>query len=216
MNKISEKALVPKVRFPEFLDAGEWEEKNLGELAKFFKGKGLPKSAITHKGKNPCVHYGELFTQYSEVIETIESRTDLGDGCFFSVQNDVLMPTSDVTPNGLAKACCINSNGVVLGGDILIIRTDKLIVNGEFLARMIRSLEKKVLQLVSGSTVFHLYASSINKLLLLIPENKKEQQKIADCLSSIDELITAQAKKTESLKAHKKGLMQQLFPNELN
>ncbi|WP_221897889.1 restriction endonuclease subunit S [Bathymodiolus japonicus methanotrophic gill symbiont] len=39
-----------------------------------------------------------------------------------------------------------------------------------------------------------------------------EQQKIADCLSSIDDLITAQAKKIESLKDHKKGLMQQLFP----
>lgn len=41
-----------------------------------------------------------------------------------------------------------------------------------------------------------------------------EQQKIADCLSSLDDLITAQAKKIEALKEHKKGLMQQLFPAE--
>ena len=40
-----------------------------------------------------------------------------------------------------------------------------------------------------------------------------EQQKIADCLSSLDELITAQAQKVETLKAHKKGLMQGLFPS---
>ncbi|MBF8274834.1 MAG: hypothetical protein HW380_3939 [Magnetococcales bacterium] len=39
-----------------------------------------------------------------------------------------------------------------------------------------------------------------------------EQQKIADCLSSLDDLITAQAQKIEMLKRHKKGLMQQLFP----
>jgi type I restriction enzyme, S subunit len=56
-----------------------------------------------------------------------------------------------------------------------------------------------------------LYASSIDKLVLAFP-SKKEQQKIADSLSSIDELITAQAQKLEALKAHKKGLMQQLFP----
>ena len=44
------------------------------------------------------------------------------------------------------------------------------------------------------------------------PSDKAEQQKIADCLSSIDELITAQSQKLYALKAHKKGLMQQLFP----
>jgi type I restriction enzyme, S subunit len=213
MNESTKKDLVSALRFPEFRDTGEWGKKNLGELAIFLKGKGLPKSAITRNGKNLCVHYGELFTEYSEVIANINSRTDLYDGCFFSVENDVLMPTSDVTPNGLAKACCIKFDGVILGGDILVIRTDKTVINGEFISRQIRHLEQKVLQLVSGSTVFHLYASSIEKLVLLIP-SFKEQQKIADCLSSIDELVTTQTQKLDALKAHKKGLMQQLFPAE--
>ena len=39
-----------------------------------------------------------------------------------------------------------------------------------------------------------------------------EQQRIADCLSSLDELIAAQTQKIDLLKEHKKGLMQQLFP----
>jgi type I restriction enzyme, S subunit len=203
---------VPKLRFSEFRSAPDWEESRLGEIATFFKGKGLPKSTITPKGKNLCIHYGELFTEYSEVIETIKSRTDFNDGCFLSVENDVLMPTSDVTPKGLAKACCINLGGVVLGGDILVIRTDKFLVSGEFLSRLIRHLEKQVLQLVSGSTVFHLYASSIEKLTLFVP-SFEEQQKVAACLSSIDELIAAQTQKLDTLKAHKKGLMQQLFPS---
>ena len=43
-----------------------------------------------------------------------------------------------------------------------------------------------------------------------------EQQKIADCLSSLDEMIEFQAKKLEALKTHKKGLMQQLFPQEVD
>ena len=39
-----------------------------------------------------------------------------------------------------------------------------------------------------------------------------EQQKIADCLSELDEMISAQQQKVEALKEHKKGLMQKLFP----
>jgi type I restriction enzyme S subunit len=46
-----------------------------------------------------------------------------------------------------------------------------------------------------------------------IPANPKEQQKIADCLSSLDALIAAHAEKLDALKSHKKGLMQQLFPS---
>jgi type I restriction enzyme, S subunit len=204
---------LPKLRFPEFVDAGEWEEKKLGDVAVFFKGKGLPKSAITPNAKNPCIHYGELFTEYPEVIDTIKSHTNLEGDYFLSTANDVLMPTSDVTPNGLAKSCCIKLSEVILGGDILVIQTNKLAISGEFLARYIRYLEKKVLQLVSGSTVFHLYASSINKLALSFP-SRQEQQEIADCLSSLDDRITLETKKLDTLKAHKKGLMQQLFPAE--
>jgi len=190
---------------------GGWEEKKLGELATFFKGKGLPKSEITTNGKNPCIHYGELFTEYSEVIETTKSRTNL-EKCFTSVSNDVLMPTSDVTPRGLAKACCVKLDGVVLGGDILVIRTNRSVVNGEFLSRYIRRKEQQVLQLVTGTTVYHLYASAIEKLFISIPPVLLEQQKIADCLSSIDELIAAHTQQLDSLKTHKKGLMQRLFP----
>jgi type I restriction enzyme S subunit len=46
------------------------------------------------------------------------------------------------------------------------------------------------------------------------PPTEKEQQKIAECLSSVDELMAAQARKVDALKTHKKGLMQQLFPRE--
>jgi len=213
INQEKERELKPKLRFPEFRNAGEWEEKKLGDVAVFFKGKGLPKSAITPNAKNPCIHYGELFTEYPEVIDTIKSRTNLEGDYFLSTANDVLMPTSDVTPNGLAKSCCIKLSEVILGGDILVIQTNKLAISGEFLARYIRYLEKKVLQLVSGSTVFHLYASSINKLALSFP-SRPEQQEIADCLSSLDDRITAETQKLDTLKAHKKGLMQQLFPTE--
>jgi type I restriction enzyme S subunit len=54
--------------------------------------------------------------------------------------------------------------------------------------------------------------ANIGKIEVAVPESN-EQQKIANCLSSLDELITAQTQKLEALKAHKKGMMQKLFPS---
>lgn len=53
----------------------------------------------------------------------------------------------------------------------------------------------------------------LNAIPVAVPKNEKEQQKIADCLTSLDDLIAAQTQKLEALKTHKKGLMQQLFPS---
>ncbi|MCX8088488.1 MAG: restriction endonuclease subunit S [Meiothermus ruber] len=207
------KGVVPRLRFPEFRDAGPWEVKRLGEICSFLKGKGLPKTAITAEGSVPCIHYGELFTEYGEVIHKVKSYTNTTTDSVLSEEDDVLMPTSDVTPNGLAKASCIKEKNVVLGGDILVIRPNKQQVFGEYLSRYIRYQEKDVLRLVTGTTVFHLYGNAISHLRVSLPR-MSEQQKIADCLSSLDELIELQAKKLEALQAHKKGLMQQLFPRE--
>ena len=49
---------VPKLRFKEFEDSGEWEEKELGEIAKFTKGKGISKSDVVENGILPCIRYG--------------------------------------------------------------------------------------------------------------------------------------------------------------
>ena len=203
--------IVPKLRFPEFHSSQEWQNTKLEDIAIFLKGKFLPKSALSVDGDYPCIHYGELITIYSEVITAIISRTDQNENTLFSNENDVLMPTSGETPDVLAKACCIKLDNVILGGDILVIRTDKQEIYGEFLSRYIRHMEQKVLQYVTGTTVYHLYANSLKMLPLLIPE-MEEQKKIAYCLGSLDDLIVAERSKIESLLKHKQGLIQQLFP----
>lgn len=197
----------PKLRFPEF--EGEWEEKELGEISELLKGKGLSKKDIYEDGENSCIHYGELFTIYTEIILNVKSKTAIKEG-FYSKENDVLMPTSDVTPNGLAKASCIKLDNVLIGGDILVIRP-KDNIKGEFLSRNIRSKEADILKLVSGTTIFHLYASSMNSFKISFPSTE-EQQKIADCLSALDEQIAAEEEALEALENYKKGLLQQLFP----
>jgi len=205
-------ALVPTLRFPEFRKADRWEEKRLGEVASFFKGKGISKAEIATNGRRPCIRYGELYTRYGEVIDKVFSRTDADDAeLFFSRSNDVIIPGSGETKLDIAKASCVMHDDVALGGDLNVIRTKH---NGVFLSYYFNGPKKRDIAMVAqGDTVVHLYPSQLEKLAIALPK-EAEQQKIAECLSSVDGLIAAQARKLDALKTHKKGLMQQLFPRE--
>jgi len=191
-------------------DYADWEEKKLGDIADFYKGKGLPKSDIVIDGKYKCLHYGELFTKYKETISNIISNTNNYDKPFLSNVNDVLMPTSDVTPNGLATASCINENEVILGGDVLVIRQKVKFFDGIFFSYYVTQNREKVMKLVSGSTVYHLYGSDMKKLEIQLP-SLSEQQKIANFLSSIDAKIESTNQQMIQMQSFKKGLLQQLF-----
>jgi type I restriction enzyme, S subunit len=204
--------LTGKKRLPGF--SGEWELKQLGELAAFYKGKGLPKSSLDPYGTVACIHYGELFTSYPETIRGIISRTNNSEDSFLSKTNDVLMPTSDVTPNGLAKASCIGVSGVILGGDILVIRSEEERVNGSFLSYVIRHQEAQVLQLVTGTTVFHLYASDMRKFHLPLP-TVAEQEAIVTFLSDMDAEIAALEAKLAKARQIKLGMMRELLTGRI-
>lgn len=201
---------VPKYRFPEFVNDGKWVEKTLDEVATFLKGKGVSKSDITENGKLPCIRYGELYTYYNESISVIKSYTNLNaEDLVLSKANDVIIPASGETQIDIATASCVLVDGIALGGDLNIIRTK---INGVFLSYFMNNVKKKAIaQLAQGISVVHLYSNQLKTLKINLPK-PKEQQKIASCLSALDELILSQAEKIEQLKQYKKGLMQGLFP----
>ena len=201
--------LTGKTRLQGF--GGEWEVKRLGVLAKFYKGMGLSKAELTKFGKNECIHYGELFTTYCEKISIVVSKTNKEKNVFYSQKNDVLMPTSDVTPNGLATASCIKKSDVILGGDILIIRSSKEDIEGEFLAYAIKLNRNQIMQLISGTTVFHLYGRDMARFIFSIPISLPEQKAIAQVLSDMDKEITALEKRRTKTQAIKQGMMQELL-----
>jgi type I restriction enzyme S subunit len=211
MNETKENKLVPKLRFPEFLNDGEWEEKSLENVALFLKGKGISKSEIVSNGKTPCIRYGELYTHYNEIIDKIFSYTNLPEeDLILSEANDVIIPSSGETQEDIATASCVVRKGIALGGDINILRSK---VNGIFLSYYLTHIKKKAItKIAQGNAVVHLYSSQLKKLQINIPQNTDEQQKIADCLSSLDEVITSESLKVKVLKENKKGLLQNLFP----
>ena len=202
---------VPELRFPEFRDAGPWEVKRLGEVGTISKGKGVSKSDIKPDGSLPCIRYGELYTLYGEVIREVASSTDADPaGLVLSEENDVIIPASGETKEDIATASCVTIKGAALGGDLNIFRSA---LNGTFLAFYVRgNLKSEISKVAQGDSVVHLYPSQLEKLRLAVPPKPEEQQKIADCLSSLDDLIRAEGAQLEGLKDHKRGMMQRLFP----
>jgi type I restriction enzyme S subunit len=202
--------LVPMLRFPEFRHAPGWRQSRLGSEAEFFKGRGVSKAEIDPNGNRACIRYGELYTRYGEVIDTVYSRTSAAEsGLFLSRQNDVIVPASGETKDDIATVSCVMLDGVALGSDLNVIRTAH---NGVFLSYLLNGTKRKeIAKVAQGDTVVHLYPSQLDQVTLALP-SPLEQQKIADCLTSLDDLIAAEFRTLDALRRHKQGLMQQLFP----
>lgn len=208
---MSEQKLLPELRFSEFF--GEWDTTKLGDIAQFSKGKSISKGDIDLDGKTPCIRYGELYTDYSEKIEIILSKTNLpSEELTFSLEEDVIIPSSGESHLDIATASCVMKSGIALGGDLNIIRSP---LNGIFLSYQLNNAKKKAIaRLAQGNSVVHLYNSQLAHLSIEIPKFT-EQKKIADFLSSVDAKLAKLNRKKTLLQDYKRGLMQQIFSQKL-
>ncbi len=202
---------VPMLRFPEFQRAGDWTYNQVGNFASMSKGKGVSKTDIAKDGSIPCIRYAELYTHYGEVIHKVVSRTDLPQtDLMLSLAEDVIVPASGETRIDIARASCVLPEGVALGSDLNVLRSD---LHGPFFSYLLNSpLRYEIARMAQGDTIAHLYPKQLSQVWLAYPQ-RAEQRKIANCLSTLDVRINAQASCLDVLRAHKKGLLQQLFPD---
>ena len=195
---------VPKLRFPEFRDGGEWEEKTLEQVARYENGKAHEQD-IDEEGEYIVVNSKFISTE-GEVKKFSHSANLLAE------KDDILMVLSDI-PNGKAIAKCF----YVDKDDTYTVnqRICKLTAKDTVSTMLFYILDRNAyfLDFDDGVKQTNLKKDDVLNCPILLPKDKTEQQKIVDCLSSVDELITAQSLKIEALKSHKKGLMQQLFPS---
>ena len=205
----------PKIRFKDENgnDYPDWEEKKLGEMFEIKKGIQISKKNLSLNGQK-CILYGELFTRYDEIIEDVTSKTDL-DVLPNSKYYDILMPSSDVTPNGLAKASCLLENDVILGGDMNILRYKDENVFPPFFSYQINYFKKKIMDVVSGTTIKHVYSKNIEKLNYEVPLCIDEQEKIASFFMLLDKRIEQQEQKIALLKDYKKAMIQRIFSQKI-
>lgn len=194
-------------------DAGgvfpEWEEVTLGDIAEFSRGKGLTKKDVSEKGERKCLLYGQLQVRYGTIIKNVTGMTDI------ELKNPVLSKSGDVLISGtisagLAKASCIKEDGVIIGGDINILRP-KEGIDGEFLARAINANTKKFKRFLEGSVILHLKNENIKEVSIRIPKSIEEQRKIAAALSAYDEMIAVKTAKLETWQECKKRMVKEIF-----
>lgn len=190
-------------------DFPDWEEKRLGEVAAFTKGKGISKNDIDNEGTIECIRYGQLYTDYAETIRDVKSRTNVpAKDLVLSEANDIIIPASGETQIDIATASCVLKNGIALGGDLNIVKTKN---DGVFLSYYLNSVRKyDIARLSQGISVVHLYAAQLKTLRLNLP-SLTEQQKIANFLSAIDQKIDLIATELDHAQTFKKGLLQQMF-----
>ncbi len=205
------KVIQPKLRFPEFKD--DWTPTTLGTIAEFSKGKSISKSDIDENGSIECIRYGELYTEYGEVIDTIKSRTNLDPkDLVLSEENDVIIPASGETQIDIATASCIMKSGIALGGDLNIIKSP---TNGIFLSYYLNNKKKHdIASIAQGISVVHLYASQLKTITLNLPRND-EQQKIAQFIQSLDNHRAILKRKKVALERYKTSIMQQIFSQKI-
>ena len=189
-----------------------WFETTLEKECDVLKGQGLSKGKLLDDGKNECILYGELYTKYGEIVDTIKSHTDSEEGVR-SKKEDILIPASTTTiAKDLAIATALNKDGVFLGGDINILRKKKNSYDANFLAYYLTHYKNKELaKLAQGITIIHLYGKDFKKLSICIPKKIDEQQKIAEILGVVDEDIAKTQEVIEATEKLKRGLMQKLF-----
>ncbi|MFX3888035.1 restriction endonuclease subunit S [Streptococcus suis] len=201
----------PELRFPEFTDA--WKQRKLGEVATFAKGNGYSKKDLVIEG-SPIILYGRLYTKYETVIsevDTFVSVEDNNNSVVYSEGGEVLVPASGESSLDIARASVVAKKGIILGGDINIIRLHSEIFP-VFLALTISNgkQQKGLSKRAQGKSVVHLHNSDLKKVDLDFP-TLPEQEAIGSFFSDLDQLITLHQRQLDHLKLLKKALLQQMF-----
>ena len=198
---------VPELRFPEFQGTKGWEEKKLEEIGNFIGG-GTPNT------NNPEYWDGEILWYTPTEIKNARLKSSnrkiteqgLRNSSAKLLPKGAILITTRATIGDVAiseKECTTNQ-----GFQSLVVKDSE--VNSFWFYWIIQHKEE-LNKRASGSTFKEIGKNEIINITAYSTK-KQEQQKIADCLSSLDELIEATSQKVEILKEHKKGLMQQLFP----
>ncbi len=202
---------VPEIRIAGYDDA--WEQRKLEDIASFSKGSGYSKSDLKSEGC-PAILYGRLYTNYETEINEVDTFVEPKQGTVYSQGNEVIIPASGETAEDISRASFVTTKGIILGGDLNIVRPNKGL-NPGFLALLIShgSAQKELSKKAQGKSVVHIHNSDIEELEVSFP-SVQEQERISDVFRSLDNLLTLHQRKYDKLKATKAALMQKMFPKE--
>ncbi len=182
---------IPKLRFPEFIKLGDWEKKKIESIISqesstmAMNKLELQKEGFPVYGADGLIGYINDFQQEEEYISMVK------DG------------------SGVGKLNLCQEHSSILGTLTALKSKDSKRYFLKWIYYLLNTLDFS--SYVKGAGIPHIYYSDIKHKCIYIP-SFSEQEKIANCLSSLDDYINATQEKIEILQSHKKGLMQQLLP----
>lgn len=190
----------------ESLKKNKWEMIELEELAKegkieFLRGQGLSKKDIDPNGENKCIHYGEIYTLYEPIIKHVVSKTNFK-GRITSCRGDVLVPaTTTADAMGIAVARSLNEDGIIIGGDINIVRTNNKYLLSDYLALLISTppLKIELANYAKGANILHLSNNDIKRLKIPLPPVTTQKQ-IVDEIEGYQRVIDGAKQVVENWK----------------
>lgn len=199
---------VPEVRFADFDE--KWEQRKLAGLADFSKGNGYTKNDLTEIG-NPIILYGRLYTKYQTIINNVDSFAIEKDNSVISKGNEVIVPASGETSKDISRASVIGKPGIIIGGDLNIIRPKKFI-DSVFLALTISNgtQQKEMTKRAQGKSVVHLHNSDLKQVNLLYPE-LEEQKQIGFFFKQFDNIVDIQQNLITQLNILKSAFLKKMF-----
>lgn len=193
----------PRLRFPEFEGAGEWEPRTVGSVCTSFSG-GTPSTsnAEFYGSEIPFIRSAEIDRETTELFLTREGLEN--SAAKMVRKGDVLVALYGANSGDVAIARVAGA----INQAILCLRP---FGSGEFLCQFLAGRKGWIVGKYLQGGQGNLSGEIVKSILLTFP-SPEEQRRIADCLKSLDDLIAAEAKKLDTLKTHNRGLMQQLFP----
>lgn len=195
----------PRWRFPEFREAGEWSKELLGNLVsvamckRIFAEETNPLEGVPFYKIGTLGSAADSFISY-ELFNTYRNKYN------YPEKGEILITCSGTIGKIVRHS---GEDAYYQDSNIVWLKNDQRNVINNYLFYFFEGFNWEKL---NSTTITRIYGDDLRNILLCFPPKKKEQQKIADCLSSLDERITAQEAKVAALREHKKGLMQRLFP----
>ena len=199
---------VPEIRFSYFEE--KWEQRKLVALAQFSKGNGYTKNDLTEIG-SPIILYGRLYTKYQTIINNVDSFSIEKNNSVISKGNEVIVPASGETSKDISRASVIGKPGIIIGGDLNIIRPKKFI-DSVFLALTISNgaQQKEMTKRAQGKSVVHLHNSDLKQVNLFYPE-LEEQKQIGSFFKQFDHTIVIQQNLIAQLNILKSTFLKKMF-----
>ena len=211
---VMQQLLTGNQRLPGF--SGEWEDRLLGSVGSFKKGKGIKKDEVLSDGI-PCIRYGEIYTRHNDYIKSFYSfiSRSIADQSQLLKRGDLLFAGSGETSEEIGKCVAFLSDAeAYAGGDIVIfspVKQDSLYLGYLMNQPSIATQKSRMGQ---GDAVVHISATNLAQLQICLPP-LSEQTAIAAVLSDMDTEIDALQQRRDKTLALKQGMMQELLTGRI-